>query len=86
MVVNREMFTLLFTPTKKHLQILLCKCLIINVGVVGFELNTAIIMSLFDALKAVCIGWISYFVPGLARFMARFFIAFPFLILLLFHF
>ena len=37
MVVNREMFTLLFTLTKKHLQILLRKCLIISVGVVGFE-------------------------------------------------
>ena len=31
------MFTLLFTPTKKHLQVLSRKCLIISVGVAGFE-------------------------------------------------
>ncbi len=39
--VNKEMFTLLFTPAKKHLQVLPHKCLINNVNLEGFEPPTS---------------------------------------------
>ena len=53
LVLNRKMFALLFTPTKKHLQILLCKCLIINVGVVGFEPTTPCSQSRYASRTAL---------------------------------
>ncbi len=39
--VKKKMFALLFAPIKKHLQILLRKCLIFNVNLEGFEPPTS---------------------------------------------
>ena len=59
--IKDTMFTLLFTPTKKHLQILLRKCLIIKSPLQGSnprptDYKSILILNLYNSILAYSIG------------------------------